>query len=150
VTSGVILLSKLTETKVCRKCGDPKPLVCFDFVNQKKSLTLRGTCRDCISKQGRSRHRNLAGHYIDYKREMKYGITPLQFEEMNQQQNGLCAICKGPPSRKNLDVDHDHTTGHVRGLLCSACNLAIGKFKDNPDLLEAAATYLRGHNGKRN
>ena len=145
-----LIAKSQTETKVCRKCGQPKLLVCFDFVNQKKSLMLRGTCRDCISKQGRSRHRNLSGYYSDYNRESKYGVTPIDFEHLNTAQNGLCAICNQPPSRKNLDIDHNHKTGTVRGLLCSSCNLVIGKMKDDPTLLEAAAAYLRKHDGKRN
>lgn len=60
-----------------------------------------------------------------------------------------CAICGKPETAKNqygiknLAVDHDHTTGQVRGLLCMQCNQMIGKAGDNPDVLEAAAQYLR-------
>lgn len=49
-----------------------------------------------------------------------------------------CEICNGPAQA----VDHDHTTGRVRGVLCSACNRGIGLFEDNPELLAAAIDYL--------
>lgn len=58
-------------------------------------------------------------------------------------QNGICAICGSPPSDKRLAVDHCHTTGKIRGLLCSSCNCALGLFKDNTELLDRAAGYLK-------
>lgn len=59
-------------------------------------------------------------------------------------QEGCCATCKTHQSElpKSLHVDHNHTTGEVRGLLCNACNLTIGKAKDSPELLIAMAAYL--------
>lgn len=59
-------------------------------------------------------------------------------------QNNVCAICEKLPSLKEkvLGVDHNHTSGKVRGLLCGACNRALGLLKDNPILLRKAETYL--------
>lgn len=58
-------------------------------------------------------------------------------------QGGKCAICGGTnPGGHRLAVDHDHTTGAVRGLLCHACNAGIGKLRDDPALLRVAADYL--------
>jgi len=67
---------------------------------------------------------------------------------MLHSQNGLCAICGKPPSRRNvkemlLHVDHNHKTGKIRGLLCNSCNRGIGLLGDNPDTLFAAEGYLR-------
>ena len=57
---------------------------------------------------------------------------------------GMCEICHMPErSNKHLAVDHDHTTGKIRGLLCSACNTGIGQFKHNALKLESAIKYLR-------
>ena len=71
-----------------------------------------------------------------------YGITYEIYEEMLKQQNGRCGICKQLPSRR-LDVDHDHVTGIVRGLLCSNCNTAIGLLKEDPALFAEALNYLQ-------
>ena len=51
-----------------------------------------------------------------------YGITPEQYEQMLNFQNGLCNICLNPPQKNKLAIDHDHATGVIRGLLCSRCN----------------------------
>ena len=61
---------------------------------------------------------------------------------MMAEQKGLCAICQTQLEESN--IDHDHTTGEVRGLLCTPCNLGIGMFKDNPDVLNRAIRYLGG------
>lgn len=79
-----------------------------------------------------------------------YGITLDDYEVMLKSQDGVCAICGDPPkggktSSKNLHVDHDHETGKVRGLLCNNCNLGVGKFRDDPLLMEKAASYMRQH-----
>jgi hypothetical protein len=73
-----------------------------------------------------------------------YGITIDDYNEMFAEQNGCCAICSGHQSefKKSLAVDHCHETGIVRGLLCDHCNLALGKFKDDLNLVKSAARYL--------
>lgn len=73
-----------------------------------------------------------------------YGLTIEQFDAMLADQGRACAICRSTEHNgRNWHVDHDHTTGVVRGLLCRRCNLAIGFSADNPDILIAAAEYLR-------
>ena len=58
-------------------------------------------------------------------------------------QNGRCAICGRPETEAGgLAVDHCHATGKVRGLLCTLCNTALGKFRDRTDILRAAIRYL--------
>jgi hypothetical protein len=79
----------------------------------------------------------------------KYGIDIVEYQRMLVDQKGVCAICEKPETRvengviRMLSVDHNHTTGAVRGLLCSGCNLAIGYACDDPEVLTKAATYLR-------
>jgi len=74
-----------------------------------------------------------------------YGISLEDFRLMEASQGGVCKICGRPPSgkQKRLQIDHDHSTGKIRGLLCSNCNTALGLFKDNPHAIDAAAQYLR-------
>lgn len=71
----------------------------------------------------------------------KYGMTLEDVQLLEDAQGGVCAICSAVPDGK-LNVDHDHETGKVRGLLCRSCNLALGFFRDSRDLLEAASAYL--------
>lgn len=72
------------------------------------------------------------------------------YDAMLAAQGGVCAICGRPETRpapngqpSRLHVDHNHSTGLVRGLLCNNCNQAIGKMGDDPDRLITAAEYLR-------
>lgn len=79
----------------------------------------------------------------------KYGLSVDQYDELLFLQDGKCAICRHTCRTGNrLAVDHCHETGKVRGLLCLCCNTALGKFGDDPDKLEAAASYLRKHGDK--
>jgi hypothetical protein len=56
--------------------------------------------------------------------------------------NNKCWICGGGSTR-SLSVDHNHTTGHIRGLLCMPCNRTLGVWRDNPTVADRAADYLR-------
>lgn len=70
----------------------------------------------------------------------RYGMTAADYDTMVAQQHGVCAICK-KKSRGRLHIDHSHETGLVRGLLCSDCNMGLGRFKDDPASLRTAAAY---------
>jgi len=75
--------------------------------------------------------------------KQNYGITLEQYDEMFKKQNGICAICK----KINLDghrlsVDHNHTTGKVRSLLCNRCNFLVGAIENNKDLIKQVFKYL--------
>ena len=72
----------------------------------------------------------------------KYNITLADYSKMLDSQGGVCAICCMPPGSKRLGVDHNHSTGAVRGLLCYACNMAIGLLHDNADRIRKAASYI--------
>lgn len=83
--------------------------------------------------------------------ERKYGFDRVAYLAMLVKQGERCRICRRDETftrggrLTRLSVDHDHATGTVRGLLCMDCNRAIGLFGDDPDRLESAAAYLRGH-----
>ena len=75
----------------------------------------------------------------------KYGLTPEDYERILVSQNGRCAICNIEAEksfRSQLNVDHDHKTGVVRGMLCLSCNNMLGLARDNKDILRAAIRYL--------
>ena len=72
----------------------------------------------------------------------RYGITEEQYDQMLEKQNHTCAICNEKPE-KNLAVDHCHTTGEVRGLLCMNCNKGLGMFKEDENRIIKAAEYIK-------
>lgn len=148
----------MDQTKQCRDCREIKPLA--DFPIQKGGrLGRHPLCKPCRAAQERARYQR-DGDRIrgrarsDPKRkersrwrqlERKYGLTREQFEAISAAQDHRCSICGG--RRKHLRVDHDHSTGQIRGLLCDRCNLALGHFNDDPLRLRAAARYLRAATG---
>ncbi|MCB1711167.1 MAG: endonuclease VII domain-containing protein [Candidatus Riesia sp.] len=76
----------------------------------------------------------------------KYGISLEEYEKLSKKQNNKCAICtKEENSERNnfLCVDHNHSTGQIRGLLCSNCNRGLGLLKDNEIILNNAIKYLQ-------
>jgi hypothetical protein len=73
----------------------------------------------------------------------KYGITIADYDRMFDEQGRVCAICGKPrPEERTLHVDHEHTTGVIRGLLCFRCNNALGDFDEEYELFQKAADYL--------
>jgi hypothetical protein len=80
----------------------------------------------------------------------KYGITSADFDAILKRQRAACAICRcgevarGRDGKKRLKVDHDHATGRVRGLLCNACNTALGHL-ERKEWLRRAYAYLHAH-----
>lgn len=80
-----------------------------------------------------------------YKR--MYGISLEDYNKMLKNQNEVCAICsKVCITGRALAVDHCHKTGKIRGLLCAHCNTALGRFNDDPVMLEKAIKYLKEAN----
>lgn len=78
-----------------------------------------------------------------YELKRKFGITFDDYHSMLEGQGGGCAICgEKDPYFKHMAVDHCHETGSVRGILCCACNRALGGFKDNIQILQRAISYL--------
>lgn len=114
---------------------------------------LTGVCTWCESNFHRTDARRtlcseICARFSELTRELyrKYGITKSQYREMHRRQNGLCAICRRPERTERnelLTVDHDHVTEHVRELLCSQCNRAIGLFGDDPAVIRRAAEYVQ-------
>ncbi len=78
--------------------------------------------------------------------KLNYGVSIEDYEKMFQSQLGKCAICGNPSGKRHFDVDHNHSTGRVRGLLCLRCNIGLGAFKENETSLMCAISYLQKHN----
>ena len=81
---------------------------------------------------------------VSNDRLRRYKIFEDQYQRMVFEREGKCEICSRVPTGrwKNLCVDHNHATGKIRGLLCHACNKALGLLQDNPDIVQEAKNYL--------
>lgn len=79
--------------------------------------------------------------YTRNSRIRAYGIEPSEYYEMLEQQGNGCAICKAEPTYRAMNIDHNHKTGKVRGLLCDKCNLSLGHI-EREGFLEKAMQYL--------
>lgn len=81
------------------------------------------------------------------QRQKRYGLSQEDYDTLLRKQDFKCAICGSADSgRKDSDifaVDHDHQTGHIRGLLCGPCNVGLGMMRDDPARLDKAKAYLR-------
>jgi hypothetical protein len=135
--------------KKCPKCRKNKQANKFHR-NRNTHDGLAVVCAECHSKvQKESRTRPLVIDRIRRKRLLsRYGITLECFNEMLAVQNGCCAVCptilvvdgKGC-SQNSANVDHDHETGEVRGLLCWSCNRRLGYLETRPDLNAKLLSY---------
>ncbi|HEU5266425.1 MAG TPA: endonuclease VII domain-containing protein [Jatrophihabitans sp.] len=127
--------------KWCPECGEVKPL--DDFPRNRSQRRGRGSyCKPCHNKIVRA-NKELHGGSRNYHLRRRYGIAAEHFDTMFAEQGGRCAICREAPAEQ---VDHDHATNRVRGLLCFNCNGALGQFRDRADLMLRAIAYL-GHDG---
>lgn len=122
-------------TKTCSKCGETKSKEEF-HKNGKPRSGLRSYCKQCQRK-----------HYYDVEvhrwaqRKRYYGITREECEHQYRRQDGLCAIC-GYELFEKYDIDHCHTTGITRGLLCRSCNQLLGQIEKSDIRLHNAHMYL--------
>ena len=118
--------------------------------SQKKSWAKNKTKYEAKKKAYRLEHLEEARAAANRRHYKQYhGITRDRFEQMHAEAGGKCAICGkvtrvgGGAGDDRAVLDHDHTSGAARGVICSPCNLGLGHFRDNPASLAAAITYLR-------
>ena len=138
--------------KTCRCCKQSAPLA--DFYMARRNRDGRYSyCRTCARQQtARWERDNPAKKRAttrEYWLKTHYGITQKQYDAMLVSQGGRCKICRSEgrntrrAQRFALHVDHDHKSGHVRGLLCHRCNTILGNAGDDVDILLQAIQYLQ-------
>lgn len=117
----------MTARRPCVQCGRNRAERFFAGPRARK-------CADCLkaNRRASARRRHV---------ETTYGLTEDQTERLLEFQLNACAICEGSRSYA-LNVDHDHETGLVRGLLCRRCNKVLRDVRDNRAILLRAADYL--------
>jgi hypothetical protein len=133
----------------CTKCGEVKPETEFHReVRNPLRNGKRTQCKSCDllkNNKYRKANRDLVNKKrVQYNRAKKAFFPPDLFDERLAAQNGVCAICgaKDAGGRGAFHADHDHATETPRGVLCHRCNIALGHFRDNPEILQAAIEYL--------
>jgi hypothetical protein len=159
--------------KRCKRCGIVKPLgefyanpgardgrrpECKQCTAASRKAWYRENRHKVIARVQQWREDNRE-RYLTYQREYKqsrpeqeregylrrtFGITLADYEALLDSQSGLCAICgRSPKAKAPLHVDHNHSTGEIRGLLCVRCNNALGLFDECPERFYLAADYLQ-------
>ena len=121
---------QFSKIKKCSKCGKEKKGSNFSLCKESTD-GLRSVCKTCHTFFGKIK---------------KFGIDQDKYEFMLKEQNYGCKICGSKDSNnRNTEmfaIDHCHTTGKIRGLLCDTCNRGIGYLKDNKNILKRAAEYV--------
>lgn len=135
-------------TKRCKRCGTVQAAVLFGKDTRK--LDGRGIyCNACIAAYKRARYARspkMRAACQEGARFFRYRLSKAAFQAMWDAQNGKCAICQDQLNGgRQTAVDHCHATGRIRELLCTLCNTALGRARDNPQLLRAMAAYLERH-----
>lgn len=126
----------------CSKCKTHLPIA--QFSPDKTRGGLDRVCKPCKAAYQREYNQRKGKEYVARKVTLgKWKITEEQYQAMFEAQNDKCAICGAEARMKKLCIDHDHKTGLIRGLLCQDCNLGMGQFADDPDIMQKAVQYLR-------
>ena len=128
-------------SKPCRACDVDKPLTEYRHVWMLD-------CQSCLKRRRREQYEKRGGREYGYEAhiERRYGMSAAEYRKRVAEQGGRCAICgEEPEEGRRLHVDHNHSTGEVRDLLCRGCNHALGNVKDDAGLLRQMIAYLERH-----
>lgn len=134
----------------CKDCQEE--LTIFNTFWQNGSR--RGICKECQSKRMKKwNDANKERKKIlnrNYKLKNDFNLTTEQFDELLQKQGGVCAVCKNPNNveGRELSVDHCHSTGTIRGLLCQKCNVALGLLNEDESIIFNLLEYLQEYRDK--
>lgn len=139
---------KVSKHKKCKRCGEVKPRSEFTKVTGLPNA-VHSNCKSCNAEVARQRYAEKPKQetaVINRRAKLKkaFGLTLERYNEILDSQHGRCAICgtETPGGRGSFVVDHCHSSDMIRGLLCNACNIGLGHFKDDPRLLLKAIDYL--------
>lgn len=129
-------------TKVCALCNAEKDYSEFP-TNKNGRYGLHSQCKVCRNNVSKYRYAN--GDSYALRLQKLYNLTVDEYEQLYAEANGCCQVCgiSEEDNNKRLAVDHCHSTGKVRGLLCGKCNTALGQLDDDLDKISALYSYLK-------
>jgi hypothetical protein len=129
-------------TKLCVLCNIEKDYSEFSL-NKNGRYGLHSQCKTCKSNVSKYRYAN--GDSYALRLQKLYGLTVDEYKQLYAEANGCCQVCgiSEENNNKRLAVDHCHTTGKVRGLLCGKCNTALGQLDDNLNKISSLYSYLK-------
>jgi hypothetical protein len=139
----------MDKKKKCYSCKIEKSTENF-HKNKSRNDGLEAMCKSCWSVYNKKR-RGVSSYkakfnskwFRDAQYRKKYNLSAEQYDQMRDSQENKCCICKKDlAADRQPSVDHCHSTGKVRGILCNNCNAGLGFFNDNKDSLLAAVEYL--------
>lgn len=149
----------MNKLKKCSRCKKKKPRTEF-YKNKAKGDGLKAYCKKCskildkdyrernpekikqIRKTSNERHLTPTKKF-NYRLRSVYNLSRAEFDNLYDKQKGKCKLCrKKIKVSKSVHIDHNHKNGKIRGLLCSKCNLGLGHFQDNAEVLLRASKYI--------
>lgn len=157
----------LSERKVCPSCHESKLLSEYHR-SKANSRGIQSRCKLCQKEYTKLRKTSKPKHYASLQKSWRqrnperdklinkraaikaaYGLSLEDVDAMLSTQGHSCLICGSTTSSgRNWHIDHCHTTNQVRGILCHHCNVGLGHFKDDPEILSSAINYLNKFNHK--
>ena len=113
-----------------------------DFLPAAQFSGTSGYCSECTNNWHRGRTD------VRWKAHLKktYGVSPEWYDQKLKEQGGVCAVCGRDNGKRRLAVDHNHQTGRPRGLLCTACNMALNRIESIPNWAARVQKYLQFDN----
>lgn len=126
------------NSRKCKDCKQTKAITSF-YKDKSVSNGVDKRCKECEAIRSIERRQEQRTRHL----RDKYNMTLEEYDDLLQDQDGVCAICYHVnPNGAPLVVDHNHDDIEARGLLCSACNIGLGHFKDSVLYLQGAINYL--------
>ena len=130
---------------ICTKCNIPKKNSEYPKKTGDRRLRKYSSICKLCNKDRWKKYIRSPKESKEYKLKYFFNLSYNDWELLKIKQNNSCAICNKSQDTltKTMAVDHDHNTGKIRGLLCDSCNLGLGKFQDNIEILENALKYMK-------
>ena len=132
--------------KKCKSCKIIKSVDCFNIniINPDNgTIYYIARCKECERKHRKQLYYKNKNSSIrtSAMRKYRYGLTIEQYQNLINEQNSKCKLCD--KDINDFNIDHNHKTGKIRGILCNKCNTGLGMFNDDINLLQKAIKYLQ-------